>query len=89
MLNKLVEFVKRFAYVFFLILRRGDGLITKKLRILPSGEEYLPAFLSVLVTIVLFVLAFILLSSIAASILLYILCGYLFILTVYYIVKLM
>ncbi len=75
--------------VFFLILRRADGKFARQYRLIPAGENYLPAFLTVLVTIVLFVLAFILLSSIAASILLYILCGYLFILTVYYIVKLM
>ena len=75
--------------VFFLLLRSGDGTIGGRLRLLPSGEAYLPAFLTVLVTIVLFVIAAILASAAAGSVLLYILCGYLFVLTVYYIVKLM
>ena len=71
------------------LLRSGDGTIGGRLRLLPSGEAYLPAFLTVLVTIVLFVIAAILASAAAGSVLLYILCGYLFVLTVYYIVKLM
>ncbi len=77
--------------VFFLLLQRGDGTIGKsRLPILEKGEEYRPAFVSVLVCAVLAILAAILYAAFAAgSILLYVLCGYLFILTVYYIVKLM
>ena len=77
--------------LFFLLLRRGDGTIGKaKLPILEKGEEYRPAFVSVLVCAALCILAAFLYAFFAAgTVLLYVLCGYLFILTVYYIVKLM
>ena len=79
--------------VFFFLLKKGDGTLKlgkSELPVLPKGEDYRPAFVSVLVCAVLFILAACLFQAAAAgSILLYILCGYLFILTVYYIVKLM
>ncbi len=80
---------------FFAMLRHGDGLIRfgghKGLRVVEAREEYGAAFLSVLVTALLFVAAIVFSAAgiAAAPVLLYILCGYLFILAVYYTVKLM
>ncbi|MEA4823226.1 MAG: hypothetical protein VB111_03830 [Clostridiaceae bacterium] len=80
---------------FFAILKAGDGAIriaSHTFHSVERGEEYGVAFLSVAVTALLFVAGIVFASASivgAGSVLLYILCGYLFILAVYYTVKLM
>ncbi len=80
---------------FFAILKAGDGAIrvgSHTFHPVEHGEEYGVAFLSVVITALLFVAGVVFASAsvaVAGSVLLYILCGYLFILAVYYTVKLM
>ena len=83
------------AAAVFALLRHGDGAVrigSRVFRLLEAGEEYGAPFVSSAVTALLFVAAIVFTAAAVAgagSVLLYILCGYLFILAVYYTVKLM